>query len=62
MAWVQHRCQICNGIGKVDIGRNIDNKPKSQEPCPICQGKGWLQIFSKWWGLPHKRFPKDRSD
>lgn len=55
MDWVQRECFICNGYGKLVIGRNEDNKREGEEKCPICMGRGWLKIYKQCWGKPHKR-------
>lgn len=42
MSYVIYSCIPCNGKGKLEIGRNIDNKKEELILCSICNGKGFL--------------------
>ena len=39
-----HNCPICWGNKKIEIGRNLDNKSEEFIECPVCLGKGMLNI------------------
>lgn len=54
--YTQWECLACYGHRKIIIGRNIDDKQESTEHCPLCKGKGWLEVYNAQpYGKPHSR-------
>ncbi len=55
MAYVQRLCFLCAGKTKIEIGRNLDQHFSGTVECPICKGKGFINISYTFWGKPHSR-------
>ena len=40
----QYSCALCFGQKKIEIGRNLDNKSEKMIECPVCNGKGYVNV------------------
>ena len=42
-------CFLCKGLGRIAIGENKKIRLPESEKCPLCEGKGYLNIIDKEW-------------
>lgn len=58
MAYEHYICAFCSSQGKIEIGRNEDNKSENLETCPICHGKKYLTVNFTTYGPELEIFMK----
>ncbi len=52
MLWRSYPCQCCSGQKNIEIGNEYTNEYIEMEVCPICLGKGYLNV-------PHHDYTED---
>jgi DnaJ-class molecular chaperone len=44
MPWRTYTCYFCSGYKQIEVGTEINEKFVQVEPCPACEGKGFMHV------------------